>query len=84
MPAGRWHADRHELAITLGRTLDAKQRLAELQADQQQALRDLQRAVDAGDGVRLVAGRLELSPPDALDENPRRRMADAASQLRLQ
>ena len=70
MPAGRWQADGHELAITFGRTLDAEQRLAELHADQQRGLRDLQRAVDAGDGVRLVAGRLELSPPDGLDENP--------------
>src|SRR5450755_2935857 len=48
MPAGRWQTDRHELAITLGRTLNAEQRLAELQADQQQALRVLQDAVDAG------------------------------------
>jgi hypothetical protein len=29
-----------------------------------------QAAVDAGDGVRLVAGCLELSPPEALDESP--------------
>jgi hypothetical protein len=62
MPAGRWHADRHELAITFGRTLDAEQRLAELHADQQQALRDLQAAVDAGDGVHLVADRRVLTP----------------------
>ena len=30
----------------------------------------MQAAVDAGDGVRLVAGRLELSAPEALDESP--------------
>ncbi len=55
MPAERWQADRHELAVTFGRTLDADQRLGELEAEQQQALRGLQAAVDAGDGVRLVA-----------------------------
>jgi hypothetical protein len=44
--------------------------LRELEAEQRQALRRLQDAVDAGDGVRLVDGRLELSRPDALDENP--------------
>jgi hypothetical protein len=70
MPAERWHVDRHELAVTFGRTLDATERVAQLQADQQNALRNLQAAVDAGDGVRLVAGRLELSPPAALDESP--------------
>ena len=70
MPDERWQADRHELAITFGRTLDADQRLRELQAEQQQAMRSLQAAVDAGNGVRLVAGRLELSPPDALEESP--------------
>jgi hypothetical protein len=39
MPDARWQADRHELAITFGRTLDADQRLRALQAEQQQALR---------------------------------------------
>lgn len=70
MPAARWHADRHELAVTFGRTLDGAERLRQLEADQQRALRNLQAAVDAGDGVRLVAGRLELSAPEALDESP--------------
>jgi hypothetical protein len=70
MPDARWQADRHELAVTFGRTLDADQRLRELQAEQQQAMRSLQAAVDAGTGVRLLAGRLELSPPDALQESP--------------
>jgi TnpA family transposase len=70
MPAERWHADRDELAVTFDRTLDPNQRLGQLEADQQRALTSLQAAVDAGDGVRLVAGRLELSPPDALDESP--------------
>jgi Tn3 transposase DDE domain len=70
VPDARWQADRRELAVTFGRTLDADQRVAELEADQQRALRDLQAAVDAGDGVHLVAGRLALAPPDALDENP--------------
>jgi hypothetical protein len=70
MSAERWHADRHELAMTFGRTLDGAERLRQLEADQQLALRNLQAAVDAGDGVRLVAGRLELSPPEALDESP--------------
>jgi hypothetical protein len=69
-PAERWHADRDELAVTFDRTLDLERRLGQLEADQQRALRSLQAAVDAGDGVRLVAGRLELSPPDALDESP--------------
>ena len=64
MPDERWQADRRELAITFGRTLDADQRLRELQAEQHQAMRSLQAAVDAGDGVRLVAGRLDFSPPD--------------------
>jgi len=68
MPAERWHAERHELAVTFGRTLDADARLRELETEQQQALMRLQAAVDAGDGVRLVAGRLELSRPAALDE----------------
>jgi len=70
MPAERWHADRDELAVTFGRTLDPEQRLGQLEADQQRALRSVQAAVDADNGVRLVAGRLELSPPDALDESP--------------
>src|SRR5215212_8290581 len=70
MPAERWHAERDELAVTFGRTLDPEQRLVQLEADQQHALKNLQAAVDAGDGVRLVAGRLELSPADALEESP--------------
>jgi hypothetical protein len=70
LPAGRWQADRHELAVTFGRPLDAEERLLELERDQQQALRGLQAAVDAGDGVRLVGDRLELAQPDALDESP--------------
>jgi hypothetical protein len=70
MPDARWQADRHELAVTFSRTLDADQRLRELEAEQQQAMHSLQAAVDACNGVRLVAGRLELSPPDALQESP--------------
>ncbi|MCA1680499.1 MAG: Tn3 family transposase, partial [Actinobacteria bacterium] len=70
MPAERWHTDRHELAVTFGRTLNGEERLSQLQAEQQHALRNLQAAIDAGDGVRLVAGRLQLSPPEALDESP--------------
>jgi hypothetical protein len=70
MSTDRWHTDRHELTVTFGRTLNAEERLAQLQADQQRALRDLQAAIDAGDGVRLVAGRLQLSPLEALDESP--------------
>lgn len=59
MPAERWQADRAELAVTFGRTLDPDERLQQLHADQQQALRTLQAAVDAGDGVRLVGDRLD-------------------------
>ena len=70
MPVERWSTDRSELSITFGRTLDPDQRLRELEAEQRQALRRLQDAVDAGGGVRLVDGRLEVSRPDALDENP--------------
>jgi len=70
MPAERWQADRAELAVTFGRTLDGDERLQQLHADQQQALRSLQAAVDAGDGVRLVGDRLELSPADALQDSP--------------
>ena len=70
MPTERWHADRDELAVTFGRTLDPAERLRELEADQHRALRVLQAAVDAGDGVRLLGDRLELSPPEALDESP--------------
>lgn len=70
MPAERWRAERHELAVTFGRTLDADERFHELETEQQQALARLQAAVDAGDGVRLVAGRLELSRPNAQDEHP--------------
>jgi hypothetical protein len=70
MPAERWQADRHELAVTFGRTLGPDERLRELEAEQQHALRALQVAVDAGDGVRLAGDRLELSPPEALDESP--------------
>ncbi len=76
MPGARWRADRHELAVTFGRTLDAAERLAELERDQQQALRRLQDAVDAGNGVRLVGDRLELTQPDALEDSP------AAARLR--
>jgi Tn3 transposase DDE domain len=78
MPVERWSTDRSELSITFGRTLDPDQRLRELEAEQRHALRRLQDAVDAGDGVRLVDGRLEVSRPDALDENP------AAVRLRAQ
>ncbi len=70
MPAARWQADRLELAVTFGRPLDADERLAELERDQQHAPRRLQDAVDAGDGVRLVGDRLELTQPDALQESP--------------
>jgi TnpA family transposase len=70
MPQQRWQADRSELAITFGRTTDPGERLRELEVDQHQALERLQAAVDAGDGVRVIDGRLELSRPDALDENP--------------
>ncbi|MEJ7894616.1 MAG: Tn3 family transposase, partial [Solirubrobacteraceae bacterium] len=70
LPAERWQADRQELAVTFGRTLDPDERLRELEAEQQQALRALQAAVDAGDGVRLVGDRLELSPPAALEQRP--------------
>lgn len=78
MPAERWQAERRELTVTFGRTLDPAERLRELEADQHRALTSLQAAVDAGDGVRLVGDRLELSPPDALDESP------AAVRLRAQ
>jgi TnpA family transposase len=70
MPAKRWRTEREELAVTFDRTLDVEHRLAQLRADQQQALGRLQTAVDAGDGVRLNGDRLELSPPGALDESP--------------
>jgi TnpA family transposase len=70
VPGDRWEADRHELATTFGRTLDPDQRLRELQTEQQHALARLQDAVDAGDGVRLVDGQLQLSRPDALEDNP--------------
>ena len=39
MPAERWRADRHELAVTFGRTLDGAERLRQLEADQRRALR---------------------------------------------
>lgn len=70
MPHDRWVADREEITVTLGRTLDADTRLRELEADQQQALERLQAAVTAGDGVRLIGGRLQVARPDALDELP--------------
>jgi hypothetical protein len=41
MPADRWHGDRDELAVAIGRTLEGEERLAQLQADQQHALRSL-------------------------------------------
>jgi hypothetical protein len=37
MPDERWHADRDEIAVTFGRTLDPDQRLRELEAEQQRA-----------------------------------------------
>jgi hypothetical protein len=61
VPSERWQGQRHELTVTFGRTLDADERLRQLELQQQEALRGLQDAVDAGDGVRLAAGRLELS-----------------------
>ncbi len=70
MPAERWEAERSELAITFGRTLDADRRLRELEAEQKQALSRLQDAVDRGDGVSLVDGVLEVSRADPLDGNP--------------
>jgi hypothetical protein len=70
MPMDRWSTDRSELSVTFGRTPDPDQRLGELETEQQQALRHLQQAIDAGDGVRLIDGRLEVSRPATLDENP--------------
>ncbi len=70
MPAERWASEREELSITFGRTLDVEQRLQELEREQKDALARLQRAVDTGDGVRLVGDRLELSPAPALEEDP--------------
>jgi hypothetical protein len=70
MPQARWEDERAELAVTFERTLDPHQRIDELAAQQKQALGALQVAVDAGDGVRLVGDRLELSRPDAIDELP--------------
>ena len=70
MPTERWAEEREELSITFGRTLDVEQRLQELEREQKDALARLQRAVDAGDGVRLVGDRLELSPAPALEEDP--------------
>ena len=82
MPTDRWHTDRHEFTVTFGRTLDAEERLAELQADQQRALRNLQAAIDAGDGVRLVAGRLRCHLPKR-STSPRPRCACARSSVEL-
>lgn len=65
MPAQRWAADREELAVTFGRPLDATGRLAELEADQHAQLQRLQAAIDAGDGVRLHAGRVVIDPVTA-------------------
>jgi hypothetical protein len=62
MPAARWESDRAELAITFGRTTDAHQRLAQLEAEQHAALERLQAAVDAGEGVALRDGRLTIAP----------------------
>lgn len=62
MPAARWEADRAELAITFGRTTDAHQRLAQLEAEQHGALQRLQAAIDAGEGVELRDGRLTIAP----------------------
>ncbi len=65
MPIARWEADREELAVTFGRSLDAAERLAQLEAEQYAQLRRLQAAIDAGDGVRLEGGRVVIDPVTA-------------------
>ena len=69
MPRERWQRERTELAVTFGGTLNADDRLCQLEAEQRAALQQLQEAVDAGDAVRLVGDRLELLV-DALTEDP--------------
>jgi TnpA family transposase len=71
MPEARWETERAELAVTFTRPLDPRERLQDLQAQQQQALKALQAAVETSDGVTLVGDRLELSRPDAIAEDPR-------------
>ena len=60
MPTGRWQADRHELAITFGARWTPSSASPSSGPISSRRCRDLQAAVDAGDGVRLVDGRLEL------------------------
>jgi hypothetical protein len=59
LPAERWRRERHELAVTFDRPLDAGARLRQLEAEQRAARQRLQAAVDAGDGVRLAGDRRE-------------------------
>ncbi|MCA1678308.1 MAG: Tn3 family transposase, partial [Actinobacteria bacterium] len=66
MPIGQWQAERDELAVTLRRPLRAEPRLAELQAEQEAAVRGLQRAVDQNAGVRLESGEVIADRPDRL------------------
>jgi hypothetical protein len=66
MPIGQWQAERDELAVTLRRPLRAEPRLAELQAEQEAAVRALQRAVDQNAGVRLESCKVIADRPDRL------------------
>lgn len=83
MPAQRWAADREELAVTFGRPLDATRRLAELEADQHAQLQRLQAAIDAGDGVRLHAGRVVIDPvtADPVDAGTQRLATELTARL---
>lgn len=66
IPPEQWHAEREEIAVTVNRPLEAQPRLAELQREQEQAVRALQRAVDQQAGVRIENGKVIATRPDRL------------------
>ena len=66
MPPGQWQAEREEIAVTVGRPLDPRIRLTELQREQEQAAHALQQAVDQGAGVRIENGKVIATRPDRL------------------
>jgi Tn3 transposase DDE domain-containing protein len=66
MPREQWEQEREEISITVGRPLHPHARLAQLQADQEAAVRALQRAIDQHAGVRIEAGKMIAEPVETL------------------
>lgn len=66
MPRDQWEQTREEISITVGRPMDPEVRLEQLQADQEAAVRALERAIDQHAGARIENGKVIADPVEAL------------------